>query len=296
MDTILHGLLLHDSMAVYAIDGKELVTTAQKTHRLSRVAMAALGRQLMMTAMLASQLKHETDLVTTVLQGDGISGNQVCTGRYGALIKGYATNGEQELPLNAAGKLDVSGFVGRSGKLTVIRDLSLKEPYVGISNLVSGEIAEDFAQYFTVSEQQPTLCYLGVHEQAASGQVTAAGGIVVQPLPGCDPAHIDAAMGAAGRIARLCDSLAAGTPLSACLEDIFDGLSWRVTAEQTPAFSCDCTRERLERALISIGREELTDILQTDGCAELTCQFCEKAYRFSRSDLEAILRGIGEAT
>ncbi len=296
MDTIFHGLILDDSMAVYAIDGKDLVTVAQQTHRLSRVATAALGRQLLMTAILASQLKHETDLVTTILQGNGVSGNLVCTGRYGALVKGYATNGEQELPLNANGKLDVSAFVGKVGKLTVIRDLSLKEPYIGISNLVSGEIAEDFAQYFTASEQQPTLCYLGVHEQAASGQVTAAGGVVVQPLPGCDPSHIEKVMAAVDRIATLADALSDGRTLDACLEDVFRDMSLRKTAEQTPAFLCDCCPERLEGALMSVGKAELEDILLTDGYAELTCQFCEKAYRFSREDLERMLARVGASS
>lgn len=293
MDTIIHGLILDDSLAVYAIDGRELVATARQTHRLSRVATAALGRQLMMTAMLASQLKHETDRVTTVLQGDGVSGNQVCTGRYGALVKGYATNGCLELPPNSIGKLDVSGFVGRCGKLTVIRDLTLKEPYVGVSNLVSGEIAEDFAQYFTVSEQQPTLCYLGVHEQAVDGTVTSAGGVLVQPLPDCDPRNVENVVRASDRISGLCDMLADGATLSDCLADIFTDMSLRVVSEQSTVFCCDCTRERLERALISIGREELTDIRDTDGFAELTCQFCERKYTFSYSDLQALLCQMG---
>lgn len=294
MDRIVHGLLWDDSMALYAIDGKELVQEAQRTHGLSRVATAALGRQLMMTAILASQLKHETDLVTTILQGDGVSGNLVCTGRYGALVKGYATNGERELPLNACGKLDVGGFVGSRGKLTLIRDLSLKEPYVGISNLVSGEIAEDFAQYFTASEQQPTLCYLGVHEQAATGRVTSACGVVVQPLPGCAPEHIDAVMQKADRIATLGSLLEAGDSLMAGVGKVFGGMRLRVTEEQGTAFLCDCTRERLERALAAVGRAELVDMRETDGFAELTCQFCRKAYRFSREDISALLAQMGE--
>lgn len=294
MDTILHGLLFDSSIAVYAVDGKDLVSTAQRTHTLSRVATAALGRQLLMTALLASQLKHDSDRVTTILQGDGVSGNLVCTGRFGALVKGYATNGDAELPLNAIGKLDVSGFVGSTGKLTVIRDLSLKEPYVGVSNLISGEIAEDFAQYFTASEQQPTLCYLGVHEHALDGEVTAAGGILVQPLPGCDPVCIDAVVMASERISQLGDQLAAHIPLEDCLSAVFKGMSLCITERKTPAFRCDCSRERLERALLSVGKDELEDMLRTDGSAELVCQFCEKTYHFSGDDLRAMLEALGD--
>ena len=147
-DRLIHGMLVNRALRFAAIDGTELVRMAQKTHALSRVATAALGRQLLMTSLTASLCKNDTDTVTTVLAGNGPSGNLVCVGRTGGLVKGYATNPDAELPLRSDGKLDVRGYVGTSGKLTVIRDLGLKEPYVGMCNLISGEIAEDFAQYF----------------------------------------------------------------------------------------------------------------------------------------------------
>ena len=289
MDTLYHGLLMDGQLTFAAVDGRELVSVANRMHHLSRVATAALGRQLMMTAILASSLKQEDELVTTMLQGDGVSSNLVCTGRYGALVKGYATSGAQELPPRADGKLDVGGFVGHTGKLTVIRDLGLKEPYIGICHLVSGEIAEDFAQYFTVSEQKPSLCYLGVHERAADGAVIGAGGLLIQPLPGCPAASIDAVMSLAPAIADIGNRLSDGEQLKPILADLFCGVSAEFLRVMQPAFLCDCSRERLLKVLASVGREDLLDMIRQDHGAELTCQFCERTYRFSEQDLQLLL-------
>ena len=289
MDVLYHGFLMDGQLTFAAIDGRELVSVAQQTHRLSRVATAALGRQLMMTAILASSLKQENELVTTMLQGDGVSSNLVCTGRYGALVKGYATDGACELPPRDDGKLDVSGFVGHHGKLTVIRDLGLKEPYIGICHLVSGEIAEDFAQYFTLSEQKPSLCYLSVHERGADGAVIAACGILIQPLPGCPDSSIDAVMSLAPAISEIGNRLSNGETLKPVLADVFNEAQAAFLKEMRPAFCCDCSRERLYRVLASVGREDLQDMMNHDHGAELTCQFCEKTYRFSEQDLQLLL-------
>ena len=196
---------------------------------------------------------------------------------------------EIELPLRADGKLDVSGYVGTTGKLTLIRDLGLKEPYVGMCNLISGEIAEDFAQYFTASEQQPSIVYLGVHENASDGYVTGAGGLLIQTMPNCPDEAIERVMRIAERIPSLGTRLADGEDLENILNNLFDDLDAAYTNRFAPAFSCDCSRERLERALISIGKKELKDLIEQDGKAELTCQFCGKAYHFDRDALEALL-------
>ena len=289
-DLIIHGMLVNNALRFAAIDGTRLVRDAQMTHGLSRVATAALGRQLLMTSITASLMKNATDTVTTVFAGNGPSGNLVCVGRDGGLVKGYATNPDVELPLRADGKLDVRAYVGSSGKLTVIRDLGLKEPYVGMCNLISGEIAEDFAQYFTASEQQPSIVYLGVHENAADGFVSGAGGLLIQTMPNCPDDAIERVMAIAERIPTLGTRLANGDSLETVLKDLFEGLDAVYTNRFTPAFSCDCTRERLERALISIGRKELRDLIDQDGQAELTCQFCGKAYHFDRDALETLLK------
>ena len=288
-DCIIHGMLADRALRFAAIDGTQLVRDAQQTHGLSRVATAALGRQLLMTSVIATLCKNATDTVTTVLAGNGPSGNLVCVGRSGGAVKGYATNPDVELPLRADGKLDVRGYVGTSGKLTLIRDLGLKEPYVGMCNLISGEIAEDFAQYFTASEQQPSIVYLGVHENAADGFVTGAGGLLIQTMPNCPDEAIERVMAIADRIPTLGTRLADGEALNDILHDLFRDLDTTYTDTYTPAFSCDCSRERLERALISIGRKELTELIEQDGKAELTCQFCGKSYQFDRAALESLL-------
>lgn len=289
-DLILHGMLLGQSLRFAAIDGTEIVREAQRIHRLSRVATAALGRQLLITSIAASMCKNRTDTVTTVIAGNGPSGNLVCVGRLGGLVKGYATDPTVELPLREDGKLDVRGYVGTAGKLMLIRDLGLKEPYVGTCNLTSGEIAEDFAQYFTASEQQPSIVYLGVHENAEDGFVTSASGLLIQTMPFCPDEAVERVMAIADRIAKIGTRCADGETLKDVLNDLFAGLDAEYTERFAPAFSCDCSRERLERALLSIGREELSDIIEQDGRAELTCQFCETRYQFDREQLEALLR------
>ena len=288
-DLIIHGMLTDNAIRFAAIDGTQLVRDAQAIHGLSRVATAALGRQLMMTSLVASLCKNDTDTVTTVLAGSGPSGNLVCVGRNGGLVKGYATNPDVELPLRSDGKLDVRGYVGAAGKLTVIRDLGLKEPYVGMCNLISGEIAEDFAQYFTASEQQPSIVYLGVHENASNGFVTGAGGLLIQTMPNCPDEAIDRVMQIADRIPEIGTRIADGEELQSILKDLFSSLDAAYTKELHPSFSCDCSVERLERALISIGKKELREMIEQDGKAELTCQFCGKVYRFDKPSLESLL-------
>lgn len=289
-DLLIRGMLCGRTIRFSAIAGKEIVEEAQKTHALSRVATAALGRQLLMTAIMAAELKNPQDTVTTVIAGDGPAGNLVCVGRYGGFVKGYAQDPSSEIPLRTDGKLDVGGYVGHTGKLSIIRDLGLKEPYVGLSNLVSGEVAEDFAQYFTASEQQPSLVYLGVRERADSGEVLSAGGILIQPMPGCPESEISRVEALADVIPCLSGALADGKDLEDAVSQILGPLKPEVTERIAPAYRCDCSRERLERALLSIGKEELTDILEHEGEAELICQFCLKKYHFDRTDLEELLK------
>ncbi len=294
-DILLQALLLQGGVRVTAISGGVMAEEARRIHSLSRVCTAALGRQLMATAMMASQLKHADESLTTIFRGNGPAGNLVCTGRYGALVKGYVANPAVELPLTPAGKLDVAGAVGKSGKLTVIRDLSLREPYVGECNLVSGEIAEDFAQYFTASEQQPSLVYLGVRMLPEEGTVLAAGGLIAQPLPGCPDEAIDALQARAADIPKLTLRLEQGATLEQAVFELFEGLEPELAGKKQPLWQCDCSRMRTERALIALGREELTDMIEKDGGAELTCQFCNKAYGFTAADLQALLKEAGGA-
>ena len=180
--------------------------------------------------------------------------------------------------------------MGRNGKLTVVRDLSLKEPYVGMCHLVSGEVAEDFAEYFTASEQQPSLVYLGVRLEPLSGQVLGAGGLLIQPLPDCPEENVDYVMSRAQAIPRLTERLSEGEELKNIILSLFLDGDVVFTDELTPVYKCDCSRERMERALLSLGREELVKIIEEDGRAELSCHFCNSRYAFSRSELEGLLR------
>ena len=289
-DLILQGLLKGNTIRFAAITGAELVAEAQHIHTLSRTATAALGRELLMVAMMAGQLKNDTDSISAILSGGGPGGNLVAVGRKGPFVKGCAGDPGFELPPKENGKLDVGGYVGKDGKLTVVRDLSLKEPYVGMCHLISGEVAEDFAEYFTVSEQQPSLVYLGVRLEPVSGRVLGAGGLLVQPLPGCPEEHIDYVMAQANAIPQLTRRLSEGETLENIVRSLFPQGDLAFTDTLHPAYQCDCSRERMERALLSLGKEELTKIIEEDGQAELSCHFCNSRYTFSREELVRLLQ------
>ena len=272
------------------IDGTNMVKEARKLLNLSRVATAALGRQLMMTAIMAADLKGEHDLISTIIKGDGPAGSLICTGNNRLELKGSVLNGDVELPLNELGKLDVGGFVGHEGKLSVVSDLGLKEPYVGLSNLISGEIAIDFANYYAASLQRPALVYLGVRERAQTGEVRAAAGVFAEPLPGCTEDVIDRLQAKSEDIARFSERLDEGETPEELLESAFGDLGLTYVGEREPVYRCDCSRERVERALISIGNQDLTEMIEEDHGAEVTCRFCDKRYQFTEEDLRQLLR------
>lgn len=289
-DKIIRGLLAKGTVNLIAISAKDMVSQAKKLHALSRVCTAALGRGLMMTSMMGVQLKGAGNRVTCIIKGGGPAGNIVCTGRYGGVVKGYIENPKLELPPALNGKLDVSGAVGRSGELVVIEDMGLKEPYIGRSEIVSGEIAEDFAHYYSLSEQQPSIVYLGVRLNAESGEVLSAGGVLVQPLPDCSEAVLDGLKESAQGITNLSRLLEKGKGLEDSLRDLFSGMDLSVSEIIRPLFNCDCNRERIERILISMGEEELKDMIAKEHGAELKCDFCTAVYRFAEDELTELLK------
>lgn len=288
-DLILRGVLLDRRARFTAISGAGLVETARCVHALSRVCTAALGRALMMTSMMGVSLKGGGERVTSIIKGGGPAGNIVCTADETGRVKGYIENPSVELPPTPSGKLDVAGAVGAQGELTIVRDMSLKEPYVGRSPLVSGEIAEDFAHYFTVSEQLPSLVYLGVRVDIETGATLAAGGMLVQTLPGCPDEDADRLAACANGISRLTRSLQAGETLPSAAASIFAGMDMEILHSYAPEFRCDCGRERLERVLLSLGREELEDMIEKERGAQLTCHFCNAVYNFNESELRRLL-------
>lgn len=265
-----------------------LARAARATHALSPTATAALGRSLTGTAMLASTLKGDGDRLTLSIRGGGPLGAIVCTGRPDGFVKGYVDHPDCDPPRIAAGKLNVGGAVGKDGFLTVIRDSGFGEPYVGRTPLHSGEIAEDLAYYLLHSEQTPSLVALGVltHPEGVLG----AGGILVQAMPGCTEADIDALEGMApvfSSISRLAAEAEGAEALAAaCLA----GVPHDVLELSPLRYGCDCARERMERVLLSLGEEELRDMAHKDRGAELTCHFCGSRYAFSMEEMEELIR------
>ena len=254
-------------------------------HIPSDTACAALSRLMSGTLMFSVMMKGEEDSVTVTVAGDGPIGKMTAVGR-GGDVKVTADYPQQEVPRRADGHLDVGTLVGHHGRLSVIKDIGLKEPYIGQVNLVSGELGEDFAQYYTVSEQTPSLVALGA--RVSDGMPLSTGGILVQAMPGCEEETLNQLELRSMLFADISRELAEND-LMDLANAWFDGLEPRLEGRQELNYRCDCSRERMERALAALGREELTDILHTDGYATLTCHFCRTSRVFDENDLRRLL-------
>ena len=254
-------------------------------HIPSDTACAALSRLMSGTLMLSVMMKGEEDSVTVTVAGDGPIGKMTAVGR-GGDVKVTADYPQQEVPRRADGHLDVGTLVGHHGRLSVIKDIGLKEPYIGQVNLVSGELGEDFAQYYTVSEQTPSLVALGA--RVSDGMPLSTGGILVQAMPGCEEETLNQLELRSMLFADISRELAENDLIDLA-NAWFDGLEPRLEGRQELHYRCDCSRERMERALAALGREELTDILHTDGFATLTCHFCRTSRVFDENDLRRLL-------
>ena len=260
--------------------------TCADIHGTTPVCTAALGRLMTGTLMLGIMMKGEDESVTVTLKGDGPMGSLVAVADHG-YVRACTDNPRVELPAREDGKLDVGGAVGHSGRMSVIKDLGLKKNYIGQSELVSGEIAMDFAQYFTVSEQQPSLVALGV---LVSGEtVLKAGGLLIQPLPGCPEEVIEQLELRSPMFADISRELTyAG--LDELWEGWFRGMNPKILERTPVSYTCSCGRDRMERALISLGRRELTALIDEDKGAELVCHFCHSKYSFTTEQLRELLK------
>lgn len=287
MDKLIKGMLFNNTVNATAISGKQMLTDAKNTHSLSRVCTAALGRTLMQTAMMSLALKNENDRLTCMLKGGGEAGNIICTARPEGIVKGYVDNPQTELALYGD-KLDVAMAVGWFGELTVIRDLSMKEPYIGKTKIVSGEIAEDFANYYMQSEQQPSLIYLGERIDPESGNVLSAGGLMLAPMPECPPEVIDKLEAFAPQTNKLPDMLM-DRDAEEVFSELFRDMDFVPTSCSTPLYQCDCSRERLIGVLAAIGIKELREMADEDHGAHMECHFCNKSYDFSEQELRDII-------
>lgn len=287
MDQIIRMLAKDAPIKAMAIQGRDLVERARSIHHTLPVATAALGRTLMAASMMGDQLKEEDGSVTLRFSGGGPLGNILAVSDSGGNVRGYVQNGQVELPLKGPAKLDVGRAVGTEGSLTVIKDLRLKEPYVGTVPLVSGEIAEDITAYFAESEQIPTACALGVLVDTDLS-VAAAGGYLIQLLPGADDAVIDKVEAGIQRVGTVTQHLSKGMTAEELLRAVLADFDLELLETVPVEYRCYCSRERMKNALRSMGKQELRALIAEQGRAELTCQFCDAVHVFERDELEAM--------
>ncbi len=290
-DKIKRFLAYEGRVNVVCCSSTNLVEKAKNTHDLSPVATAAFGRLLTITAIMASEMKNENDKITIQMKGNGPIGGMLTVANNFLKIKGYVVNRVVDLPLNEDGKLDVGKAIGYDGYLNVVKDIGLKDPYIGMVPIISGEVAEDFANYFVKSEQKQTAVALGV--LVDKNGVKASGGYIVTPMPDVteeDIYNLEKNIFAAGAISKMLDQ-------NLSLEDI----AKKITGDEniktledniTPVYECDCSKEKMARGLMTIGKEELSNLTQEKGSVETVCQFCNSKYQFTKEELEKILEQI----
>lgn len=288
MENILKKYLAYDGMVkVVLVNGTKMVSEARNIHNLSNVTTAALGRTLIMTAIMSSKLKDKDNKITVQIKGDGPIGSIVTCGNSNLDIKGYVSVPDVELPLNDIGKLDVAKAVGK-GYLNVIKDIGLKEPYIGYSNLVTSEIAEDFAYYFVTSEQTPCAVALGVNI-SKENKVDMAAGYIIEPLPDCSEDIIDI-------IESINMNISSVTGLMMDLDNM-DDVAKTITGdnnivcieELNPSYKCDCSTSRIDKTIIALGKDEAFKILEeNNNVVEVNCNFCNKTYKYNKEMVEKL--------
>ena len=284
-DGIYHISLMGGQARAILIESTSLVQKAMDTHKLSRTATAALGRTLTATVMMGSMLKGDRESVSVQIKGGGPIGTVLAVAHGDLTVKGYVDNPGVDLP-RMGKKLPVGAAVGKEGKMTVIKDMGMREPYIGQVNLVSGEIAEDFAMYFTASEQTPSLVSLGV--LVDDEKVIAAGGLIVQMLPGASEAAIASVEHSVPMFADISATIQE-YHLEGAVNQLLLHLEPEVLEKKVPHYQCDCSRERIEGMLVTLGSEELQDMIDTQQGAQVDCHFCLKRYKFNAEDLKVLL-------
>jgi molecular chaperone Hsp33 len=289
MDEIVRLIAKNAPIKAVAIEATDMVERARQIHDTWPVATAALGRLLMGASMMGNMIKTENGSVTLRVNGGGPLGTLTAVSDCEGNTRGFVHNPAVDVPRKAHAKLDVGAAVGDNGDLTVIRDVGMKEPYVGSVQLVGGEIAEDIAAYFVESEQIPTACALGVLI-APDQSVQVAGGYLIQLLPGADDWVITCIEAGIGEVGAVSTHLANGLSAQEILEKVLSDFEMEVLESTPVEYRCYCSEERVSRALISMGRAELESLIEDQGEAELTCQFCDRVYHYNREQLEELLR------
>lgn len=292
-DKIIRFLAYDGKISIVCSDTTELVEKARKTHDLSPLATAAFGRLATITAIMAQEMKNSSDKITVQVKGNGEIGTMLTTANNFPKVKGFVSNPHVDLPLNEFGKLDVGGAVGQDGYINVIKDIGLKEPYIGISPLTSGELADDFTNYFLNSEQRQSAVALGV--LVNKDGVKAAGGYLINPMPDATAEEIykvEQSIFKAGAISKMLDE---NLSLLEIAKKVTGDNNVKVVQDNiVPVYECDCSKESMADGLASIGKTELEDIIEKEGKAELVCHFCNKKYQFSKEELKNIINNIDD--
>lgn len=289
---IIRCLAHNGKVNVRCIDSTNIVEMARKIHDLSPTATAALGRLLTITSLLGKEMKGEKGTITTQVKGNGPIGNMTVVADNMGNVKGYVSNPHVDLPLNSEnGKLNVKAAVGEEGMIYIIKDIGLKEPYVGMTPIVSGEIAEDFTNYFATSEQTPTVVALGV--LVDKNGVKAAGGYLLTLMPDAGEEEIVKIEEALKNADSISTMLSNGKELVEIAEMVTgDKNVMYFEDDEIPEYKCNCSKEKMEKNLITLGKDEIQDIIEKDGKAELVCHFCNSKYLFDKEELEQIVNNI----
>lgn len=286
-DKITRAMTRDGNARIIVASSTDIVNRAVAIHGMSPTASAALGRTLTAASMIGIMLKNKSDSATLSFSGDGVCGKIIAVSDYGGNVKGYIQNPKADLPSKSKGKLDVAGAVGH-GVMSLVRDVGEKEPYIGITPIVSGEIAEDITQYFAVSEQIPTVCGLGVLIDT-DHTCRAAGGFMIQLLPGADEAFIDLLESRMTPVYSVSAYFDRGLSNEEIMRELLgERIPFDVFDENDIGYRCDCSRERTERALLSLPKKDLDEMIDDGKEIEMTCRFCDKRYVFSPDELKEI--------
>ncbi len=291
MDYMIRGIDKDKTFRIFAVKSTELVDEARRNHQTSPTASAALGRTLTVGLMMGYMMKNDEDKLTVKINGGGPVGTILITVDNKGNVKGYVDNPSADVERKASGKLDVGALVGTNGKITVIRDIGLKEPYVGTSDIVTGEIAEDLALYYFLSEQTSSAIAAGVLVNPDTS-IKSAGGIIVQPLPEISDEGIKALEDMFANMKSVSEYFDTDKSIEEVVAEIFKDFEIKITEKIPVQFKCDCSKERIDGVLISLGKEEIKKIIEEDKKAEIKCTFCNKNYEYNIEQLEEILKKI----
>lgn len=290
-DKLLRATASNGDIRIIAAITTELVNEGVKLHNCAPTAAAVLGRMLTAGSLMGATLKSEKDALTLQMSGGGEAKGVVVTSHADASVKGYIGNPSVDLPANSKGKLDVGGAIGKNGNLVIIRDMGLKEPYVGQVPIYTGEIGDDLAYYFTVSEQTPSAVGVGVLVDTDLS-VKAAGGFIIQMMPDANELAADLVTYRLQEIPSVTEMIAKGMTMEEILNYIFEDMDLKILDSIIPAYKCDCSREKVERALISIGQKDLEELYNEGKEEELKCHFCNKAYKFNHEEIGEIIKSV----